>query len=434
MGGSYPDGHFEQLVHFTPDGRFDRLRVYAAGYETTVVVDDLPNPRPLQVERTVRLKRGQSITGTLRDHTGKPVANGWVFFIPAGHRSNIVEGIAGTDAYSLPDKPRDGAVAEARTDTQGQFALSAGNAGTLAASTDAVDLWPFELPDDGQAELMMPEPAHLVIDLAYWYLDEFAKRGKRAYAPDSEDPNQCWIQVDRPGSFNGLWKGLDYRRQMFVFALDPRAKLSKGVSVGLINEGEWDRPIADVGHNKSISTKIRIALPPGKFRVQRLRAGPFAPVDERNIELKPGQETTLGWARSNGAAVQGKVSWPPNLMFVRQEGAAPRKLDWTVPDMATVTIANAKGMPIEAAKIQADGKFLVATHLEPGKYKATATVFLPEQDFRGGYRGADCVATQEFVIPDPLGAPSGSPPANVELTIDASGPRFLPVPTKAIDP
>jgi hypothetical protein len=252
--------------------------------------------------------------------------------------------------------------------------------------------------------------------------------------PDSEDPNQCWIQVDRPGEQSGLWKGLDYRRQMFVFALDPRAKLSKGVSVGQVNEGEWDRPIADVGHNKNISTKIRIALPPGNYRVQRLRAGPFAPVDKRNIELKPGEETTMHWARGDGAAVQGKVTWPPNLLFVRQEGAAPRKLDWTVPDMATVTIANANGTPIEAATIQADGNFFVATHLEPGKYQATATVYLPERDFRGGLRSPDCVATQEFVIPDPLRAPSGSPPANVEITMDARGPRFHPAPKKPIDP
>lgn len=432
-GGSYPNGHFEQLVHFTPDGRFDRLRVYSAGYETTVIVNDLPNPRPLQVERIVRLKRGQTVTGTLRDHTGKPVANGWVFFIPAGHRSNIVEGAPGTDAHSLPDAPRDGAVAEARTNTQGQFVLSAGSAGTLAASTDAVDLWPFELPDDGQADLTMPEPAHLEIDLTYWYLDVLAKKGKRAVSPNSEDPNQCWIQVDRAGDSKGLWKRLEYRRQMFVFTLDPRAKLSKGVSIGQVIEGELDKPILGVGHNKSTATKIRIALPPGSYRVQRLKSGPFAPVDEQNVELKSGADTVVHWSRSDGAAVLGKVTWPANMMFVRQPGEAPRKLDWTVPDLATVTIANAEGKPIEAAKIQADGRFFVATHLEPGKYQATATVYLSENDFRGGYRGPDCVATQQFVIAEPLRGPSGSPPENVELTIEADGPRFVPGPVNPAD-
>jgi beta-lactamase regulating signal transducer with metallopeptidase domain/WD40 repeat protein len=427
-GGSYPDGRFSQVVNFTPDGWFERLRVFAAGYEPTVVVDDLPNPRPLQVERTVRLKRGQTITGTLRDHTGKPVASGWVFFIPAGHHSNIVEGIPGADAYSRPGKPLDGAVAEARTDTKGQFVLSAASAGTLAASTDAVDLWPFELPDDGHADLTLPEPAHLVIDLAYWYLDDPARKEKPAVAPDSEDPNQCWIQVDRAGNRQGLWKSLDYRRQMLVFALDPREKLAKGVSVGPVLTGEWDKPIAGAGHNKNTATKIRIALPPGSYRVQRLKAGPFAPVDERNVELKSGAETLLDWARGDGAAVQGQVTWPPKLLFVREEGEAPRKLDWTVPDQATVTITNAEGQRIEAAKIQADGKFFIATHLEPGKYKATATVYLPERDFRGGLRLRDCETTQEFVIPDPMRAPSGSPPVNVDLSMDARGPRFVPAP------
>ena len=434
LGGTYPDGKFEQLVHFTPDGRFDRLRVYAAGYETTIVVDELPNPRPLQVQRIMRLKRGRTVTGTLRDHQGKPVANGWVFFIPAGHSSNIVEGIPGTDAHQLPSEPRDGAVAEARTNTDGQFVLSAGSAGTLAASTDAVDLWPFPLPDDGHAELTMPAPAHLVIDLTYWYLDELAKKGKRAFSPNSEDPNQCWIQVDRPGEFNGSWKGLEYRRQMFVFALDPRAKLSKGVSVGQVIEGEWDRSIPDVGHNKNTSAKIRIALPPGNYRVQRLRSGPFAPVDERIVELKPGAETTMHWGRGDGSAVRGMAKWPANMKFVRQPGEEPRKLDWTVPDTATVTIANAEGNAIEAARIQADGSFFVATHLDPGKYKVTATVYMPEGDFfRGGIRGADVVATQELVIPDPVKGPSGSSPANVELAMHVGEPRFVPAEAPPVD-
>ena len=432
-GGFYPDGRFEQLVHFTPDGRFDRLRVFAAGYETTVVVDDLPNPRPLQIERVVRLKRGRTITGVLRDHAGKPVANGWVFFIPAGHSSNIVEGGPGTDAHNLTEKPRDGAVAEARTNSQGQFVLSAASAGTLAASTDAVDLWPFPLPDDGQADLRMPEPAHLVIDLAYWYLDDLARKEKRAVSPASEDPNQCWIQVDRSGGGKGLWKNLEYHRQMFVFALDPRQKLSKGVSVGP-SRRSLGQTHPGVGHNKNTSTRIRIALPPGSYRVQRLKSGPFAPVDEQNVELKPGVDCVLPWSRGAGAAVQGQITWPANLLFVRQDGAPPRKLDWTVPDLATVTIANGAGKPVEAAKIQADGRIFVSTHLEPGKYKATATVYLPERDDRGGYRVADCVATQEFVVPEPLRGPSGSPPVKIELAMHAGGPRFIPAPVMPTNP
>src|SRR6185503_10699518 len=96
----------------------------------------------------------------------------------------------------------------------------------------------FPLPEDGHADLKMPAPSYLVIDLTYWYLDELVKKGKRELSPESEDPNQCWIQVDQSGSAEPLWKNLGYRRQMLVFAHDPRAKLSKGVIVGHVIEGE----------------------------------------------------------------------------------------------------------------------------------------------------------------------------------------------------
>lgn len=429
MGGNYPGGKFEMLVHIGANGHHYPLRVYSAGYETTMVVDQLAKPYPEKIERTVRMKRGRGITGVLRDHTGKPVANGWVFFIPKGHPTNIVEGVPGTDAHQLPDTGRDGAVAEVRTNANGTFALSTGADGTLAASTDLVDLWPFPLPEDGYAELKMPAPSYLVIDLTYWYLDEFGKKGKRAVSPYSEDPNQCWIQVDQSGSAEPLWKNLGYRRQMLVFAKDPRVKLSKGVTVEHVIEGEMDQPIPDVGHNKNLSTKIRIALPPGSYRVQRLRAGPFAPVGEQQVTLNSGEEHVVSWARGDGSSVRGEATWPANMMFVRQQGEAPRKLDWTVPDLATVRIAPAvgNGKPIEAAKIQSDGSFFVATNLDPGKYKATAQVYLPEGDFRGGLRVSDCEFSQEFTVPDPLRGPAGSPPVEVEIKMNVStNGRFVP--------
>jgi RNA polymerase sigma factor (sigma-70 family) len=438
-GGSYPGGKFEMLVNIGADGRHHPLRVYSAGYETTVVVDDLAKPYPERIERIVRLKRGRNVTGVLRDHAGKPVANGWVFFIPKGHRANIVEGIPGTDAHELPGKVRDGAVAEVRTNANGTFALSTGADGTLAASTDLVDLWPFPLPEDGRADLKMPAPSYLVIDLTYWYLDELAKKGKRDLSPNSEDPNQCWLAVDREWSAAEAKSGLGYRRQMLVFAKDPRAKLSKGVIVGHVIEGEMPQPIPGVGHNKNLSTKIRVALPAGSYRVQRLRAGPFAPVGEQRVVLKAGEDTVVSWARGDGSSVRGKATWPADLMFVRQPGEKPRKLDWTVPDTATVWIApvGGDGKPIEAAKIQPDGSFFIATNLDPGKYKATARVYLPEGDFRGGKRGADCEFSQEFTVPDPVGGPTGSPPVEVEIKMNiGAGGRFVEtvppaVPTKS---
>jgi hypothetical protein len=427
-GGNYPGGKFEVLVNIGADGHHHPLRVYSAGYETTIVVGALAKPYPEKIERTVRLKRGRNVTGVLRDHAGKPVANGWVFFIPRGHRANIVEGTPGTDAHELPGQARDGAVAEVRTNADGTFAFSTGADGTLAASSDLVDLWPFPLPEDGHADLKMPAPSYLVIDLTYWYLDELIKKGKRELSPNSEDPNQCWLAIDREWSAAEAKSGLGYRRQMLVFAKDPRAKLSKGVIVGHVIEGEMPQPIPGVGHNKNLSTKIRVALPAGSYRVQRLRAGPFAPVGEQRVVLKPGEDTVVSWARGDGSSVRGKATWPANMMFVRQPGEKARKLDWTVPDTATVWIApvGGDGKPIEAARIEPDGSFFIATNLDPGKYRATARVYLPEGDFRGGKRVSDCVFSQEFTVPDPARGPTGSPPVEVEIRMNVgAGGRFV---------
>lgn len=429
LGNTHPEGKFDQVVNLWQDGGYERLRVYAAGYETAVVVDDLPSPRPQRIERIVRMKRGRTVTGVLRDHVGKPVANGLVFFIPKSGRSNIVEGITGADSHALPKESRDHAVSQVRTNADGTFSLPVTKGGTLAASTELVDLWPFPLPENGPVDLKMPAPAYLVIDLKYSYLDELVKKGKRELSPDNEDPNQCWLAVDREWTREQPWGSVEYRRQMLVFSKDLRAKLSKGVVVGQVVEGKMPQPIPDVGHNKSVSTKIRVALPPGSYRVQRLRAGPFAPVDERNIVLKAGEDTNVSWARGDGSSVRGKATWPANRMFVRQPGEAPRKLDWSVPDYAMVRIAptGGDGKPIESAKVQRDGSFFIATNLEPGKYKASVAVYMPEGDFRGGLRMADCTYSTEFTVPEPARGPSGSPPVEVEIMLDVgTAGRFVP--------
>ncbi len=254
--------------------------------------------------------------------------------------------------------------------------------GTVAASTDLVDLWPFPLPEDGHADLKMPAPSYLVIDLTYWYLDELVKKDKRELSPSSEDPNQCWLAIDREWTAAEAKRGLGYRRQMLVFAKDPRAKLSKGVIVGHVIEGEMaqadprrrpqQEPLDE--DSRRVARRDRTACSgcgPGRSRRSV----------SSNVVLKSGEETddAVGPAATvprSAARRRGR----PNMMFVRQQGEKPRKLDWTVPDTATVWIApvGGDGKPIEAAKIQPDGSFFIATNLDPGKYKATARVYLPE--------------------------------------------------------
>jgi beta-lactamase regulating signal transducer with metallopeptidase domain len=428
---SRADGTFEMTFDLGHGSRWVRFVAQAAGYDPVETVEEVPSPTPDLISRTVKLRRGPSITGTLRDHGGRPVANGWVFFIPAGHKTRIVGGIPGGHTEERPGAvSRDHAVAEVRTDANGRFALPAGTSGKLAASTDLVDLWPFSLPKSGDsAELTMPAPGYVAIDLSYWYIDHEFQEGKETFSSDTEDPNQCWILVYRLGRGDPLWDAFDdYRRVLFAFAKNARAPLTKGVTVGAVHEGQWVEPITGVGLNRNLTTKVNVPLPPGTYSIQRLRAGAggFAPIDDTTVTVTAGGTTPLGWARGDGAAVRGAVKMPGNVKFVQKAGEAARELDWTVPQWQFVVIRSADGKVRDAAKIHKDGGFFVATHLEPGRYRAETVISLPSDGLdRGGLAAPppEVHGSQEFVVPEPLKNPAGSPPVEVEVKLQLQGKR-----------
>jgi hypothetical protein len=275
----------------------------------------------------------------------------------------------------------------------------------------------------------MPKPAHLTIDLAYWYLDA-PRNGAPKVSSDSDDPNQCWILVNRLGTRDPLVDAIDYHRVMCLFTGVQEAKVAKGVSVGAVEKVARREAIPGDGHNRRTATTIRLALPPGRYSLQRLRAGAgaYAPIDRTTVDIKAGGEASLVWKRSEGAAVRGRVRLPESAAFVRSPGEAPRKLDWSVPNMAFVVLRSADGVVRDAAKIRPDGSFFLAAHLEPGAYKAEALVILPPSDkISTGLVGPppDLEGSQDFVIAAPPQNASGAGPVNVEVTMKPRGERIV---------
>ncbi len=404
-GRDLPGGAFEQPVHYREDGSYDRLRVFAAGYEVTEVIDALPLPRPKQLERVVRLKPLGRVRGVLRDHQGMPLAQAKVFFIPEGHRSNIVEGKTGADSNRWPiERSRDGAVAETVTDERGHFELPANRRGVLAASAPLVDLWTFPVPEQGAvADLRLPEPGKVLIDLRYGYTEELSKKGKEAISVDSESPNQCWINITRDPSNEPHWKSCEYNRQLLVMHPSSNGFLSKGV----LRSERKDTVLAGGNgefRNFLLEAQIEVALPPGKYRVQRLRST-YQPIEEAWITVEGGSTAPIHWSRTEGMGVRGQIHLPSNCVFVRQEGEAPRKLDWSVPSYGKVYVRSGERF-YDSVRAKKDGSFWISEHLPPGKYTLTAEVHLPESDFRQ-------------MISTPVLGPEDLGLVEVELTIEA---------------
>ncbi len=286
-------------------------------------------PRTIQILRCPPRTRSKSTSPLPRSSaqcsitSGKPVANAKVFFIAKHHQTNLVQGIAGSRSYQLPDAEtaqHDETRREAVTDAQGKFLLPTNyREGTLAVSTPLVDLQPFALPEVGQPMVLrLAAPAYLVVDWTYHYVDDPMKKSTAAATTESEDPNQCWMQINRLPDDDPLWRDFQYRRT-----------LQGGGNDSLSSQ----KPEALDGNrrNKYLATNFVVALPPGKYQVYRYRAGRM--IDNRtDIVLTAGANTKLDWTRMEGAAVFGSVSLPTIARFVRQPVETPRKLEMVVGD------------------------------------------------------------------------------------------------------
>lgn len=459
-GQRHPDGKITMSLNVHDKGVHNRARVSVTGYETTVVVGDLPQPLPGSIERIVRLKRiGKTVSGTVRDHQGKPAAGAQVYFIPKGHRAEIAGGYLGPDLKSWPIRPRqsnDPLVAETVADAEGRFTLPLPGPGTLAASTQQVDVWPFSLPADGQpANLTMPAPASLVVDLDEWRLDGLYQKSERVRDFPTSDPDECWMTVRRhmpevaaAVAAEQPWASLEYERKMLIFAPQSDPRLSRDVAVGKMFETSSAKAIPGMGFNKRRKGQIRVALPPGKYSLARLHDGPLG---FTTFVLKPGEETIFDqWKRPAGAAVRGTVKLPENMQFVRQPGEAPRKLDWTIPYNGGLVDIQSNNVVYDSVGISG-GSFIVPTHLPPGKYTVRAFLNLPRPDLEGfdsgkipqAWRDLGRLehAPQELVIPEPAPVPAGPPPVEIELVMKAvvgkqivAAPPKSEVPANADDP
>ncbi len=424
-GERLQNGEFAQTLNWSAH---DRRRVLAPGYEPASILDELPSalPNPPVVERTIRLKKGRLVQGTLRNHLGQGVANGQVFFIPEGHRANIINGVPGLDSPGSHGGSIDHSVTQVKTDAEGRFEMPAGGNGILAASSEQVDLWPFATPAEGQsADLTLPKPGQLKIDLAHWYLDDMAKKAGEKSDSAPEDPNRILLHVYRMDGSDNLWKKCAYGGNLLVFAEDAKAPVARNVRIGPIDRSQKPALIEGKWQNRSLSTQMLVNLPPGHYQIHRYREGERSP-QATMIEIKSGEVASLDWARAEGAAVIGSVALPANSQFVRQEGEAPRKLDWTIPHNGYVLIYSRQGASknetLEVAKIQKDGSFQIPTHLPPGTYQASAWAWLPESDQSRQFSGLRLMpgltAEKEFTIPKPPSSPSGAAPVRLQLTME----------------
>lgn len=412
----------------------DRMRVLAPGYQPQSILETLPDPLPADriVNVTVRLKRGRVVTGVVLDHTGKPVPNAKVFYVPENHRTNIAEGIPGANDYDPRDpvlSHRDKAVMEVVTDPAGKFAISteaAGKTGRLAVSCPEVDLCPFEVPaDDQPVKLKLPAPTTLEIDWSLSYLDSLAKEKINPWQTD--DPRYCVYYAVRLGTDKNDWKGVYYQRTMLVRApQDGPDKLARGVTQEEASV-EVLSTLPDGRTNRTLSGKTKIiGLPAGYYEISRKEAREN--LVTHRVEIRAGQVVKLEEKRGRGAAVFGKAVLPPNTVFTRQEGEASKPLTWDLVHYRILTIVGINGdvqTPMDATMLGPQGEFSFRTHLPPGEYLAGIRAYLPESDERrrfSGYILPELDASLRFTI-----SPEDSNPVNLTIPVLSRSSRITQI-------
>ncbi|HVJ80051.1 MAG TPA: carboxypeptidase-like regulatory domain-containing protein, partial [Planctomycetia bacterium] len=216
-----------------------------------------------------------------------------------------------------------------------------------------------------------------------------------AKSPEPFDVDVQFHRLQGGGDPPG-WKSLSYQRKVRIAMASEAAKA--GASGAL---EEW-----------TLAVKRTFAdVPPGTYQIYRY--GPdHRMLDNRvDVALRSGAESTLEYRRTTGARIEGAATLPENTVFARQVDAPPpdavdgrvrKPLTWDLAQTAFVVIKSADGAAREAARI-VGGRFVVPLRLAPGKYVASASAFLPEDDQSRRFSGLiapDLNAQTEFTIPD----------------------------------
>lgn len=303
------DGYFDANVKWVPGGW--TCRIVADGYVSQPVLDAAPPDDKDVIEVTIRLKRGRTVRGVVLDHMGKPLKDAAVFAIGLGMLN-----VAAGQALSDTAKPT-------RTDERGRFELPAGDAKSLAVSHPKLDVWPAEIPENGDVMVRLPEPARVEINL----------------------------------DIDGADKESNIYYELIVGQMPDFRARSNGVL-------RCDRnvPIANPGK------LVLDGMTPGKYQLSRR---PGRMLENDMFELKPGEVKTINFVRPKGARVRGKLTWPADIelhgITITITGGPLRKSPFFEYEWATTYAA------LSPAK---DGTFLTE-RIPPGIYELAAYAYEP---------------------------------------------------------
>ena len=151
------DGLFSTSIRWTEGWT---ARVVADGYVPQPVVTSAPPAGKVEVDVTIRLKRGPVVRGVVIDEAGNPVKKASVFAIgPTGLN------LAGGHAIST-NGGNDVEVQPVRTDDLGRFEISVGEAKSLGVSHTTIDAWPAAIPASGDLTIRLPKSAQVEMELA----------------------------------------------------------------------------------------------------------------------------------------------------------------------------------------------------------------------------------------------------------------------------
>lgn len=383
-------------------------RILADGYVPQPVLSKAPPAGKDRIETVIRLKKGRTVRGRVLDHLDKPVPGASVFAIRS---LNLT--LASGKAVHAFDGEEDKTVRSAKTDAQGRFEISVGDAPTpnraadkqgaedkpapkaggtpgLVVSSPALDAWPAPLPEgDAEATIRLPPPTRVEI--------QYDIEG-------GEDEASVFLQslmheVD-------AWKGFEIVRYL---------------------------PIKNQGRIELTS------LPPGRYQFARsrmLRHGNIGQghfLDRQTVEVPGDKPVAVSFSRATGARLKGAVEWDEGtkltgvIITVRTPaapGASPieRLFPQSIFDARLLRVgANDKGN--DKPEIVGNRGLFLTERIPPGTYEVYAegyAVLTPEQQRLSGITlpaltaGATVKVPESGVVPlIKLALKAPAPPAKV---------------------
>jgi hypothetical protein len=363
-------------------------RILADGYVPQPILSEAPPAGKDRIETVIRLKKGRTVRGRVVDHLDKPVQGVSVFATrPIGMT------LAGGKAVNSYDGEEDKTVRGVKTDGEGRFEISVGEAAApsrpapdktatdgnaapaagkkpgLVVSTPALDAWPAPLPEgEAEAVIRLPSPARVEIDYDI---------------EGGEDEASVFLQsvmheVD-------AWKGFEIIRHI---------------------------PVPNQGRVELSS------LPPGRYQFARSRTlrhgnigqGHF--LDRQFVEVASDKTTAMSFARTTGARLKGSVEWDEGtkltgvIISVRKvaaPGDSPSERHFPPLFDARLLRVAANDSSKDKAEIVGRRGLFLTERIPPGEYEVHAEGYAPltpERERLSGIIGPTLTGQSTVTVPE----------------------------------